>query len=106
MSKELNELLDREIESRARALAAEMVAAMKKPQVSSDIAPNGEVITPYIFDGEKLLTSQQVQALLGVKYPALWSLNSKGKLKYRKVGARILYAYDDVKNFMKGGFEA
>ncbi len=95
--------MDREIESRARELAAEMFAAMKKPSVPSDIAPNGELITPYVFDGEKILTSKQVEALLGVKYPALWVMNRDGKLKYRKVGGRILYAYDDVKKLMKGG---
>ncbi len=106
MSTELLELMEREIESRARALAAEMVAAMKKPQMPSDIAPNGEVITPFAFGGEKLLTCQQVQTLLGVKYPALWVMNRDGKLKYRKVGSRILYDYEDVKKVMKGGVEA
>ncbi len=106
MSKELSELLDREIESRAREIAAQIVAAQSKPQVPSDIAPNGEVITPYVFDGEKILTSKQVEALLGVKYPALWVMNRDGKLKYRKVGSRILYSYEDVKKVMKGGFEA
>ena len=103
MSKELSELLDREIESRARELAAQMVAAQSKPQMPSDIAPNGEYVTPYVFDGEKLLTCQQVQALLGVKYPALWQARKDGRLSYRKVGARILFAYEDVKKLMKGG---
>ena len=106
MSKELAEMMEREIEARARELAAEMVAASGKPNVPSDIAPNGEVITPYVFDGEKILTSKQVEALLGVKYPALWVMNRDGKLKYRKVGSRILYDYEDVKKVMKGGFEA
>lgn len=106
MSTELLELMEREIETRARVLAAEMLAARKKPQMPSDIAPNGELITPFTFGGEKLLTCQQVQTLLGVKYPALWVMNKKGKLKFRKVGARILYDYEDVKKVMKGGFEA
>ena len=103
MSSELIDLLEREIESRARELAAQMIAAQSKPNVPLDIAPNGEVITPYVFAGEKLLSCQQVQALLGVKYAALWKMKEKGVLNYRKVGARILYAYEDVKNFMKGG---
>ncbi len=103
MSIELNEMIEREIESRARVLAAEIVAAQGKPQVPSDIAPNGELITPYVFDGEKILTSKQVEALLGVQYPALWQMNKDGRLKYRKAGARILYNYDDVKNYMRGG---
>lgn len=103
MTKDLTEFLNAEIESRARELAAEMVAAQQKPQVPSDIAPNGELITPFVFDGEKILTSQQVEALLGVKYPALWLMNKEGRLRYRKVGARILYAYEDVKKIMKGG---
>ena len=103
MSKELSEMIEREIESRARVLAAEMLAAQAKPQMPSDIAPNGELITPYVFDGEKILTSQQVQALLGVQYPALWQMNKDGRLKYRKAGSRILYNYEDVKNYMRGG---
>ena len=103
MSSELLELLEREIETRARALAAEMVAANAKPQLPSDVAPNGELITPFTFGGEKLLTSQQVQALLGVKYPALWVMNKKGTLKNRKVGARIFYNYEYVHKLMKGG---
>lgn len=103
MTKDLTEFLNAEIESRARELAAEMVAAQQKPQVPSDIAPNGEVITPFVFDGEKILTSKQVETLLGVKYPALWLMNKEGRLRYRKVGARILYAYEDVKKIMKGG---
>ena len=103
MSKELSELLDREIESRARELAAQMIAAQSKPNVPSDIAPNGEYVTPYVFDGEKLLTCKQVEALLGVKYPALWQARKDGRLPYRKVGARILFAYEDVKKIMKGG---
>ena len=102
MSNELNDMIEREIESRARVLAAEIVAAQGKPQVPSDIAPNGEVITPYVFDGEKILTSQQVQALLGIQYPALWVLNRDGKLKYRKAGSRILYNYEDVKKYIGG----
>ncbi len=103
MSTELQEMMEREIESRARVLAAQMVEAQKKPQVPSDIAPNGEVITPYVFDGEKLLTSKQVQALLGVQYPALWQMRKDGRLNYRRVGSRILFPYDDVKKYLKGG---
>ena len=96
-------MLEREIESRAREIAAQIVAAQSKPQMPSDIAPNGEYVTPYVFDGEKLLTCQQVQALLGVKYPALWQMRKDGRLSYRKVGARILFSYEDVKKHMKGG---
>lgn len=103
MGNELTKMLEREIETRARQLAAEMVAAQAKPQMPSDIAPNGEYVTPYIFDGEKLLTCKQVEALLGVKYPALWQARKDGRLPYRKVGARILFAYEDVKKIMKGG---
>ena len=105
MSNELTQMLEREIEARARALAAEIVAAQGKPQVPSDIAPNGEVITPYVFDGEKILTSKQVEALLGVQYPALWTMNRDGRLKYRKVGSRVLYNYDEVKRYMRGRIE-
>ena len=99
---DLNKLFEEAVEARAYALAKEMLEAelKRKPLPPSDIAPNGELITPYIFNGEKILTSKQVEALLGVKYPALWTMNREGRLKYRKVGARILFNYEDVKAFI------
>ena len=72
MTPELHKIIEREIETRARALAAEMIAATRKPEIPSDIAPNGELITPFLFGGKKYLSCQQVESLLGVKYPALW----------------------------------
>lgn len=96
-------LLEREIEARARVLAAQMVAAAQKPKMLSDIAPNGELITPFLFDGKKYLSRQQVEALLEVKYPALWKYNKDRKLTYRKVGGRLLFLYDDVLQIMRGG---
>ena len=49
MNNELLNLIEREIESRARVLAEEMFAAANKSQMPSDIAPNGESITPFMF---------------------------------------------------------
>ncbi len=99
---DLNKLFEEAVEARAYALAKEMleVELKRRPLPPSDIAPNGEVITPCVFDGEKILTSKQVEALLGVKYPALWKMHKNGRLSYRKVGARILYSYEDVKAFI------
>lgn len=106
MTTELSNLIDREIESRARILAAQMMAAQKKPEMPSDIAPNGEVITPFLVGDEKYLSCQQVEALLGIKYPALWKWNKDGKLNYRKVGRRLLFSYDDVKSLIVGDIHA
>lgn len=103
MNTELINLLEHEIESRARVLAAEMVAAREKPNMPSDIAPNGEVITPFLFDGKKYLSSTQVQSLLGVKYNTLWKWNKKGKLSYHKAGGRLLFLYENIQRMMKGG---
>ena len=103
MTDDFIKLLESEIESRARALAAQMVAANSKPTMPSDIAPNGELITPFLIGGKKYLSCQQVEALLGVKYPALWKWKKDGKLTYRKVGGRLLFDYDDVQQVVKGG---
>lgn len=102
MNVNINELFSQAVEERAREIAAEIVAAQKKPQMPSDIGRNGEEITPYLFAGEKYLSCQQVEALLGVKYPALWKMKKRGSLPYRKVGNRILFRYADVENLVKG----
>lgn len=96
-------LLEREIEARARVLAAQIVAAKTKPEMPSDIAPNGELITPFLVGGEKFLSCQQVETLMGVKYPCLWKWKKDGKLTYRKVGGRLLFAYADVQKMVNGG---
>ncbi len=103
MSNELLSLIEREIESRARVLAEQMFAAAKKSQMPSDIAPNGESITPFMFGGKKYLSCQQVETLLGVKYPALWKWRKEGKLSYHKAGGRLLFSYDDVHQLVNGG---
>lgn len=102
MDAELINLLEREIESRARVLALQMINEKSRPQMPSDIAPNGELITPFLVGGEKYLSTQQVQTLLEVKYPALWKWKKEGKLNYRKVGGRLLFLYDDVLEMIKG----
>lgn len=103
MTDDILKMIESEIESRARVLAAQMVAASSKPTMPSDIAPNGELITPFLVGGKKFLSCQQVEALLGVKYPALWKWKKDGKLTYRKVGGRLLFDYDDVQQIVKGG---
>lgn len=103
MNVNINELFSQAVEERAREIAAEIIAAQKKPSLPSDIGRNGESITPYLFAGEKYLSCEQVQALLGVKYSALWKMKKRGELTYRKVGNRILFRYADVENFVKGG---
>ena len=102
MSSELEKLIEREIEARARVLAEQMFAAAKKSEVPSEIAPNGEFITPFLFGGKKYLSRQQVESLLGVKYPALWKWKRDGKLSYHKAGGRLLFSYDDVHHLVNG----
>ena len=93
----INELFSNAVEERARELAAEMMAAQKKPQIEPIIAQNGEYVTPHFFFGERYLSTKQVEALLGVKYPALWKWQKEGKLSRKKIGGRLLYRLDDVK---------
>ena len=102
---EILEIMEREIQSRAQALAAQIIAAekAKKPMVQSEIAATGEVITPYMFDGVKYLTAKQACKLLDVKYPTVWRWNKVGMLPHVKVGGRVYYHYEDVKNLMNGG---
>ena len=51
----INELFSNAVEERARELAAEMMAAQKKPQIEPIIAQNGEYVTPHFFFGEQYL---------------------------------------------------
>ena len=89
---EILQIIQQEIESRARELAEEMLAANARAEQPINRGKNGEIVVPYVFDGEQLLTCQQVETLTGVKYPALWKWKKSGKLPYRKVGGRILYS--------------
>ncbi len=100
---DFNSIFSQAVEERANARVAEILAAERaKKEIPSDIAPNGEVVTPYLFDGEKYLSSKQACTLLGVKYPSLWRWNKSGILKHLKMGGRVLYKYADVKNFLNG----
>ena len=101
---DFNSIFSQAVEERANARVAEILAAerAKKKEIPSDIAPNGEVVTPYLFHGEKYLSSKQACTLLGVKYPSLWRWNKSGILKHLKMGGRVLYKYADVKNFLNG----
>jgi len=104
---DFNSIFSQAVEERANARVAEILAAerAKKKEIPSDIAPNGEVVTPYLFDGEKFLSSKQACTLLGVKYPSLWRWNKSGILKHIKTGGRVLYKYTDIKNFLNGKSE-
>ena len=101
---DFNSIFSQAVEERANARVAEILAAerAKKKEIPCDIAPNGEVVTPYLFDGERYLSSKQACTLLGVKYPSLWRWNRSGILKHLKMGGRVLYKYADVKNFLNG----
>ena len=102
MSNDIVSMLEKEIEARARAMAEQMVKEMQRPSTPSDIAPNGEVITPFLVGGKKYLSCSQTEALTGVKYPCLWKWNKEGKLNYRKVGGRLFFLYDDVQSLING----
>lgn len=101
---DFNSIFSQAVEERANARVAEILAAerAKKKEIPSDIAPNGEIVTPYLFDGEKYLSSKQACTLLGVKYPSLWRWNRSGILKHLKIGGRVLYRYADIKDFLNG----
>lgn len=92
--------IEAEIEKRAKEMAEKMLRDMHPQPTPSDIAPNGEVITPFLVGGKKFLTCSQTEALTGVKYPALWRWKKEGKLNYRKVGGRLLFLYDDVQRII------
>lgn len=103
------EQMEREIDDRAAAKAAQMLAEMqanggvKVPQLPSDVAPNGQVVTPFLVGGVKYLTRKDAAALLGIDLPALWIWTEKKKiLSKHKVGSHVYYEYDDVAAIIHG----
>ena len=106
---EIQTVIEREIEERAAAKAAEMFAEMQAksgvqvPQLPSDIAPNGQVVTPFLVGGVKYLTRKDAAALLGIDLPALWIWTEKRNvLKKHKVGSHVYYEYDEVASIIHG----
>lgn len=106
---EYQEVIEREIEDRAAAKAAQMFAEMqanggvKVPQLPSDVAPNGQVVTPFIVGGVKYLTRKDAATLLGIDLPALWIWTDRRKiLKKHKVGSHVYYEYDEVASIIHG----
>lgn len=106
---EFQAVIEREIEERAAAKAAEMFAEMKAkggiktPELPSDVAPNGQVVTPFLVGGIKYLTRKDAAALLGIDLPALWVWTEKKKiLSKHKVGSHVYYEYDDVAAIIHG----
>lgn len=103
------EQMEREIEDRAAAKAAQMFAEMqanggvKVPQLPSDVAPNGQVVTPFLVGGVRYLTRKDAAALLGIDLPALWIWTEKRQvLKKHKVGSHVYYEYDEVASIIHG----
>lgn len=106
---EYQEVIEREIEERATAKAAKMFAEMqanggvKVPQLPSDVAPNGQVVTPFLVGGVKYLTRKDAAALLDIDLPALWIWTEKRNvLKKHKVGSHVYYEYDEVASIIHG----
>ncbi len=104
MSNDIVSILEKEIETRAREMAEKIVEKKMRetlrPPTPTDIAPNGDVITPFVVGGKRFLSCSQTEALTGVKYPALWRWKKEGKLDYRKVGGRLLFLYEDVQRII------
>lgn len=103
------EQMEREIDDRAAAKAAQMLAEMqanggvKVPELPSDVAPNGQVVTPFIVGGVKYLTRKDAATLLGIDLPALWIWTDKRHvLKKHKVGSHVYYEYDEVTSIIHG----
>lgn len=106
---EFQNVIEREIEDRAAAKAAQMFAEMranegaKLPELPSDVAPNGKVVTPFLVGGVKYLTRKDAAALLGIDLPALWIWTDRRKiLKKHKVGSHVYYEYDEVADIIHG----
>lgn len=102
-------VIEREIEDRAAAKAAQMFAeiqakgSMNVPELPSDVAPNGKVVTPFLVGGIKYLTRKDAAALLGIDLPALWVWTEKKKiLSKHKVGSHVYYQYDDIAAIIHG----
>ncbi|HAT4001765.1 TPA: helix-turn-helix domain-containing protein [Elizabethkingia anophelis] len=57
-----------------------------------------KMMTEKIADEEKeLYTREEAAKLLNVSYPTLFHWNKDGKLKARKIGKRVYYSKEDVK---------
>lgn len=101
-------LIEREIEERAAARAAQMFEEYKKrqgtPLMPMDISPDGRIIKPFLLGGVKYLNRQDTADLLGVKLPALWRWVEKEKLlQKKKLGYRTYFLYDEVVNLINKG---
>ena len=102
------DLIEREIEERAAARAAQMFEEYKKrqgkPLMPMDISPDGRIIKPFLLGGVKYLNRQDTADLLGVKLPALWRWVEKEKLlQKKKLGYRTYFLYDEVVNLINKG---
>ncbi|AQX07908.1 helix-turn-helix domain-containing protein [Elizabethkingia ursingii] len=57
-----------------------------------------KMMTEKMADEEKeLYTREEAAKLLNVSYPTLFHWNKDGKLKARKIGKRVYYSKEDVK---------
>lgn len=108
---DLIQLIEREIEERAASRAAQMFEEYKirkgAPEMPVDIAPNGQIIRPFLLGGIKYLNRKDAAALLGVSLTVLWRITEKDKLlQKKKLSQKVYFLYDDVVNLInqqKGG---
>lgn len=108
---DLLKLIEQEIEERAASRAAQMFEEYKirkgAPEMPVDIAPNGQIIRPFLLGGIKYLNRKDAAALLGVSLTVLWRITEKDKLlQKKKLSQKVYFLYDDVVNLInqqKGG---
>lgn len=110
MNDYFSELIENEIERRAADRAAQMFHdylehhGKSVPELPIDIAPDGTIIRPFIISGIKYVNRKDAAALLGVQFPALWRWTRDGIIKKRKLGRKVYYLYDEVKNLLAGDY--
>ena len=108
---DLLKLIEQEIEERSASRAAQMFEEYKirkgAPEMPVDIAPNGQIIRPFLLGGIKYLNRKDAAALLGVSLTVLWRITEKDKLlQKKKLSQKVYFLYDDVVNLInqqKGG---
>jgi excisionase family DNA binding protein len=49
---------------------------------------------------ESLFSEKEAAARLGISRPALLNLRRKGKISYFRIGARILYSEETIREFL------
>ena len=52
---------------------------------------------------EKMLTRDEVCAILRISKPTLWAMTKEGKISCVRNGRRVLYRESSIKNYMEEG---